>query len=65
MTSFVKRGVKLKAKYWNTSSKVKKEKKSFSNMAQVLSAPECVPSGSEAQDATLHSVPGCGYVGND
>lgn len=32
--------------------KGKKQNKSFSNKAQVLSAPECVPSGSEAQDAT-------------
>lgn len=57
--------VKVEGKILEYFFKGKKEKKSFSNMAQVLSAPEGVPSGSEAQDATLHSVPGCGYVGND
>lgn len=56
---------KVEGKILEYFFKGKKEKKSFNNVAQVLSAPECVPSGSEAQDATLHSVAGCGYVGND
>lgn len=43
---------KVEGKILEYFFKGKKQNKPFSNKTQVLSAPECVPSGSEAQDAT-------------